>query len=118
MTALSIAKPVDAKTASLLALIAGDPIHATDRATVCDAIIATAGANHGLVDPNRLRALLTDTDGQSRVYPAVIGAVVCALRHKGVLAFAGYVDTTGSRSGNTGKLARSYWFRAPKDGAL
>ena len=115
MTATSpapISRPVDARTASLLALIHGDPVHAADRARVVDAIVETAGANYGLVDPNVLRLRLQDADGDSLVYPAVVGAVVAALRHRGVLKPAGWVVTTGSQSGNNGRPAMSYWLRA------
>lgn len=100
------AEPVDADTASLLALIDGDPLHAWDRALVIQAIAATAKANAGEVCPNRLRALLTDGEGKSIPNPNVIGAVIAGLRHKGVLVEIGWRATTDSRSGNTGKPAR------------
>jgi uncharacterized alpha-E superfamily protein len=105
-----VAGPVDARTASLLALIDGDPIHADDRRKVVEAIQQVAADFGGIVSPNHLRVLLTDRRGNSTVYPNVIGAVVRTLAARGVLTFDGWVVTTGSRSGNTGRPARRYRF--------
>ena len=91
------AEPVDEQTASLLALIDGDPLHAEDRRTVVEAILATAADDGGRVDPNRLRNWLYE-DGVS----------VASLRHKGVLEEIGWTTTTGSVSGNNGRPARIY----------
>jgi len=97
---------VDQTTASLLALIDGDPIHAADRARVINAIIATADADADRVDPNRLRRRLTDEHGQSTVYPAVIGSTFSALAARGVLVSIGWTTTAGSKSHNNGRPAR------------
>ena len=102
------AAPVDAPTASLLDLIDGDPIHATDRATVIEGILDVAAHNGGAIDPNTLRLWLTDEAGECIVYPPVIGATVYALRRAGVLVQTGWTVTTGSRSGNGGRPARCY----------
>ena len=104
--------PVDADTASLLALIRADRIHADDCATVVAAIQRTAAENAGTVDPNRLRVLLHNEHG-CIVHPPVIGATVSALRHRGVLEPTGWVVTEGSRSGNDGRPARTYRLRRP-----
>ena len=109
MTAQPVAAPVDAETASLLALIAGDPIHATDRATITAAIVEAAHRGNGVVSMNTVRTRLWNEHG-SVVYPKVVGAVVAALRHQGVLVPAGWEVTEGSRSGNTGKPCRSYTY--------
>ena len=100
--------PVDDRTASLLALVSGDPIHAEDRRRVVEAIRQAAAIDSNVVDPNRLRWLLTDIYGNSSVYPNVIGAVVQALAKRGVLTPDGWVVTTGSRSGNSGRPARRW----------
>lgn len=101
--------PVDERTASLLALVAGDPVHADDRRRVLEAIQRTARDDMSdRVDPNKVRYLLTDAHGNSTVYPAVVGAVVQALARRGVLTPDGWVVTTGSRSGNNGRPARRY----------
>lgn len=97
---------VDQTTASLLALIDGDPIHAADRARVINAIIATADADADRVDPNRLRRRLTDEHGRSTVYPAVIGSTFSALAARGVLVSIGWTTTAGSKSHNNGRPAR------------
>ena len=102
------AAPVDAPTASLLDLIDADPVHTDDRATVVDAVRRTAAAHGGLVDPNELRVLLHNEHG-CIVTPGVIGATIHALKRAGVLRFAGWVETTGSTTGNNGKAARAYW---------
>ena len=103
-----VAGPVDARTASLLALIDSDPIHADDRAVIVAAIRKTATEHGGLVDPNNLRPLLHNQHG-SIVAPGSIGAAFHALRRCGALRFAGWVETTGSSTGNNRKQARAYW---------
>jgi hypothetical protein len=112
MTATPHAAPVDADTASLLALVEGDPVHERDRAVILAAIIQTARDHSGIVDPNALRALLTNEHG-TVVYPAVIGAVIASLRHRGVLREAGWVITKGSRSRNGGKPQRRWALHLP-----
>lgn len=102
------AAPVDADTASLLALVEGDPVHERDRAVILAAIIQTARDHSGIVDPNALRALLGTVE-----HPAVIGAVIASLRHRGVLREAGWVITKGSRSRNGGKPQRRYALHLP-----
>ena len=103
--------PVDDATASLLALVGGDRIHADDARTVVEAIRRTAAENAGTVDPNRLRRLLHNEHG-CIVHPPVIGATVAALRHRGVLEPTGWVVTEGSTSGNNGRPAPTYRLRA------
>jgi len=75
---------------------------------VVEAIRQAAAIDSNVVDPNRLRWLLTDIYGNSSVYPNVIGAVVQALAKRGVLTPDGWVVTTGSRSGNSGRPARRW----------
>jgi len=100
--------PVDDRTASLLALVSGDPIHAEDRRRVVEAIEQVAADFNNEIDPNVLRSWLTDEHGNSTVYPNVIGAVIQALAKRGVLTPDGWVVTTGSRSGNSGRPARRW----------
>jgi len=107
-TRTPVAGPVDSATAADLALIDADPLHASDRATVVAAVRRTASEHGGLVDPNALRVLLANEHG-STVTPGCIGATICALKRAGVLRFAGWVETTGSRTRNNGKQARAYW---------
>lgn len=105
--------PVDADTASLLALISSDRIHADDARTVVEGIVETCRHNDGVMDPNMLRAWLRDEWGGCMVYPPIIGATVQALSRKGVLKPSGWVVTTGSTSGNNGRPARSYRLTKP-----
>lgn len=91
----------------LLALIADDPIHSTDRATVEAAIREDAARHDGHIDPNRVRALLTNAHGLT-VYPRVIGATYSALRQAGVIVADGWTVSTDTNGGNAGKPARLY----------
>ena len=100
-----VAAPVDTDTASLLALVATDRIHADDARAVVEAIVRTASEHAGAVDPNRLRLVLRHG---RQVCPQVIGSVVSQMKRRGVLEFAGWVITEGSTSGNNGRPARSY----------
>jgi hypothetical protein len=93
--------------ASLLDLIATDPVHRDDRAAVEAAIREDAASHSGQVDPNRVRESLTNEYGLT-VYPRVIGATYSALRQAGVLIADGWTTSTDVRGGNAGKPARLY----------
>lgn len=99
---------VDEKTADLLQLMSGDPIHAGDRRRITHAIVADANANAGKVDLNRVRARLTDPAGNLTVYPRVVGATIQTLTRRGALRPMGWVTCNGSTSGNNGKPQRAY----------
>ena len=98
--------PVDSRTAATLALIAGDPLHATDRELIVRAVHAEAAENAGVIDPNRLRARLTGEHGLV-VYPARIGATIQSLKKAGVIEFEAWV-INADKSGNAGKPQTSY----------
>ena len=100
--------PVDPRTAALLDLIAGDPIHAEHRAMVVQAIVETADEWGGLVHTNCYRPKLTNHLGHYVVTPCVVGATVASLRRAGALEFVEWVPTEGSRTGNTGRLSPLY----------
>ena len=100
--------PVDPRTAALLDLIAGDPIHESDRDIVEEGVREVARLFDGEVDPNVLREWLRDEHGNCVVYPAVIGATVNAMKRRGDLIEDGWVITEGSTTGNNGKPARRY----------
>lgn len=100
--------PVADETAALLDLIAGDPLHERDRATIVRAIVAEAHVHGPVLDPNRLRSRLRDEHGKSIVYPRVVGAVMQALARAGVLEPAGWVTSTDRESGNAGRPARRW----------
>lgn len=103
------ASSVDDKTRALLDLMAGDPLHATDRRKIAQAIVAEANSNGGRVDPNRLRARLTNpATNELDVYPRMVGSVVGHLARKGALSPVGWTQCTGSTSGNNGKPQRVY----------
>jgi hypothetical protein len=101
------ASGVDPETADLLALIAGDPCHARDRAVIVAAIVAEAHSHLGRVNPNRLRDRLTHPKtGALTVTPVVVGAVIRSLAVKGALQTAGWTECTYVKSGNGGKPQR------------
>lgn len=104
---LAATRSVDQRTSDLLDLVAGDPTHADDRATVVAAIVADADKHAGIVDPNRVRAALTGDHGLT-VYPRVIGAVYSALAKRGALTVAGVTTNTDTDGGNAGKPQRTY----------
>jgi len=91
----------------LLAAIASDRIHGTDRQAVEEAIRADATAHGGEVDPNRVREALRGPYGLT-VYPRVIGATYSALRQAGVIRPEGWTTSTDTEGGNAGKPARTY----------
>ena len=92
---------------SLLDLIASDPVHRDDRARVEAAIRGDAASHSGHIDPNRVRALLTNDYGLD-VYPRVLSATYSALRRAGVIVPDGWTVNTDRAGGNAGKPARTY----------
>jgi hypothetical protein len=103
------ASGVDAETGSLLALMAGDPVHARDREVIVAAIVAEARISGGRVNLNSVRARLTHPKtGALTVTPVVVGAVIRSLAVKGALQAAGWTENTDIKSGNNGKPQRHY----------
>jgi hypothetical protein len=101
------ASGVDAETADLLALMAGDPVHARDREVIVAAIVAEAHSHLGRVNPNSLRErLINPKTGALTVTPVVIGAVIRSLAVKGALRAIGWTECTRVKGGNGGKPQR------------
>lgn len=98
--------PVHPDTASLLDLLAGDPIHAGDRQRIVAAIVDDAHAHDGLVSMNRVRVALTGDHGHLTVFPRLIGSVVHLLAQKRALVHADWIVNDDVRGGNRGKPAR------------
>ena len=96
--------------ASLLDLIATDFAHRDDRAKVESAIRADAALHSGEINPNRVRAALTNDYGLT-VYPRVLSAVYSSLARAGVIEHAGWTENTDRRGGNAGKPARLWRLR-------
>ena len=107
LAAQATTKAVAPRTADLLDLIAGDPLHADDRARIVAAILADADTHHGTVDPNRVREALAGEHGLT-LYPRVLSAVYSSLCHKGVLVRDGMTTNTDTAGGNAGKYLRTY----------
>lgn len=98
--------PVSEEIDALLCLIAGDPVHDSDRRVIVAAILAEARARGPRLDPNRLRARLRDEHGRSKVNPRVVGGVMHALARARVLRPDGWVTSTDREGRNAGRPAR------------
>lgn len=94
---------VDPDTEALCLLIAGDPLHAADRAALIAAIFAAAAADGGHVDPNAVRKLVP-----ASVYPRIFGPTYLSLTRKGILTFDSWTVNEDVAGGNSGKPARTY----------
>ena len=103
--------PVDTGTASLLDLIASDDIHAADRAKVDAAIRQVPDEHGGQVDPNRVRALLTNEHGLT-VYPRLLSARYSVLARAGVLVADGWTENRDRAGRNAGKPQRVWKYVA------
>jgi len=107
-------RPTDPDRDAVLALIAGDPVHARDRAVIVAAIRESVRPD-GTVSANDWRPRLT---GDDRVTPCVVGAVVCALVKSGVLVATGEWEwSDDTRSRNAGKPAPVWAWSAPVERA-
>lgn len=95
--------------ASLLDLIATDPIHANDRERIQAAIITDGKAHGGRVDANRVRRSLTNSGGHLDVYPRTVGPTYHGMVRRGLLRTLGYIDENADWAGrNKGKPAMAY----------
>jgi hypothetical protein len=101
--------PADAEKDAVLALIAGDRIHAHDRALIVDAIRDSVRPD-GTVTSNDWRDRLAGV-----VYSRVIGATVNALTKAGVLVPTGeWVVSDDTHGRNSGRPMRRYrWAGVP-----
>ena len=93
----------------LLAAVADNPHPAAerDRAHIVAAMVAAAELDHGTVDPNRVRALLSNDHGLT-VAPRMLSATYSHLRREGVLTPVGWTTNRDVRGGNAGKPLRLY----------
>ena len=98
----------------LLAAIADDPnpLAERNRRRIIGAMIADAEAHGDEVNPNRVRALLSNEHGLD-VNPRMLSAMYSRLRAQGVLRHDGWTTSTDVRGGNAGKPARTWrWVAA------
>lgn len=103
-----VTRPVTEETAAILALMAGDPIHAGDRERIVNAILYCANHSAGVVDPNMVRARLQTPTGDLTVYPRLMGAVYRQLATAGVLVPAGWLVNEDTHGRNAGRPMRRY----------
>ena len=96
-------------TQTQLALVHPTPVdpHADARRHVWLAIETAAALHDGYVSQNTVRSILTAVP-EWRIPRGVVGAVYRDLVHSGVLVEVGTERTTGSTSGNNGRLAPTY----------
>lgn len=74
------------------------------------AAMSVAYERDGLINPNRVRALLTNATGELDCNPRVISATYSSLRQRGVIRHIGWTTSTDVHGGNAGKPARTYTF--------
>jgi hypothetical protein len=97
-------------TATQLALVTATPqdIHADARRHVWLAIETAAALDSGYISQNVVRACLAAMPEWGNIPRGVVGAVYRDLVHQGVIVEVGTERTTGSTSGNNGRLAPTY----------
>ena len=98
--------PMDAGTASTLEVVDADWRRERDREQIDQAIVRIAMKHGGIVNPNLVRAELTNEHGLT-VNPRALSARYSALAKAGVLVETGqYVENTDVAGGNAGKPIR------------
>lgn len=97
----------DPELQTKLDVIVNDTVHDQDRQIVLDAIMQDANGHDWNIDPNRVRAALTNRYGLI-VTPQVIGAVYNQLRARKIIEATGWVLSTDKAGGNSGKPVRQY----------
>jgi len=100
--------PVDGATQDTLDLLGVDPSKRTDREVVEAAVEDVAAEHGGVIDPNILRDRLKGDDGRPMVRPQIVGSVINALARSKRIVPDGWVITTHSPTGNSGRPARRW----------
>lgn len=100
--------PVDGPTQDTLDLLTVDPSKRTDREVVEVTVEDVATTHGGVIDPNVLRDRLKGEDGHPRVQPQIVGSVINALARSKRIVPDGWVITTNSPTGNSGRPARRW----------
>jgi hypothetical protein len=93
----------------LLRSIADDPtiIGELARDRIIDAMLEASNNHEGLLDPNRVRELLSNDHGLT-VNPRQLSATYSSLRGKGIIVPTGWTTNTDVSGGNAGKPLRTY----------
>jgi hypothetical protein len=93
----------------LLKAIADDPtpLGQSTHERIIDAMKAASNNHEGLLDPNRVRELLSNDHGLT-VNPRQLSATYSSLRGKGVIVPTGWTTNTDVSGGNAGKPLRTY----------
>ena len=91
----------------LLAAVGYHPRHDADRARIIAAIRDDATAHGQTVDPNRVRASLTNEYGLT-VHPRMLSAQYGVLKARHMIEPGEWTVNTDTRGGNAGKPLRTY----------
>lgn len=98
-----VSGPIDADSASICQLIAGDPIHHHDREAIVSTILEVGRASGGIVDADRVREQLPRW-----IFPKLLGPVYRALVCAGVLELHDWKVSEDRRGRNSGRPQRRY----------
>jgi hypothetical protein len=93
----------------LLRSIADDPtvIGELARDRIIDAMLKASDNHEGALDPNQVRALLSNDHGLT-VNPRQLSATYSSLRQKGTIVPTGWTVNQDVHGGNAGKPLRTY----------
>jgi hypothetical protein len=90
------------------------PLAERDRIAITAAVLADANTHDGIVDPNRVRAALSNDHGLT-VHSQALSATYSALARRGVLRSLGWIGTNDDKaSGNAGRPARLWQWVGPR----
>lgn len=79
------------------------PLKDTDRRLILAAFRSVARDNAGVIDPNLVRPLLLDHNGEYIVSPQSLSGAYAALRSKDITVAVDQTRNTDTRGGNRGK---------------
>jgi hypothetical protein len=88
------------------------PLADEARARIRAAIIAEARQHGGRVDPNRVRARLSNANGLE-VPPRMLSATYSAMAGRGELSSLGYIGVNDDQAGGNAGKPQRVWLAAP-----
>lgn len=84
------------------------PVAQQQRDRIRAAILADGRAHGGEVNPNRVRAALSNRHGLT-VHHAMLSAHYGVMRAEGLIERHGWIENDDARSGNRGKFVHRWW---------
>lgn len=88
------------------------PLADEARARIRAAIVAEAREHGGRVDPNRVRARLSDENGL-QVPPRMLSATYSAMASRGELSSLGFIGVNDDHAGGNAGKPQRLWLAAP-----